>query len=83
MVAPVITISQRKGGVGKITLAVQLAVAWARCGERVAALDIDYQSGWPPPRYQRRSDQRQCFRRAANAAALGSAQPMNAAARLA
>jgi len=46
MVAPVITISQRKGGVGKITLAVQLAVAWARCGERVAALDIDPQGSF-------------------------------------
>jgi chromosome partitioning protein len=39
----VITIAQRKGGVGKTTLAAQLAVAWARPGTRVAVLDIDPQ----------------------------------------
>jgi len=39
----VITIAQRKGGAGKTTLAAQLAVAWARCGARVAALDTDPQ----------------------------------------
>ena len=38
-----ITIAQRKGGAGKTTLAAQLAVAWARCGARVAALDTDPQ----------------------------------------
>jgi chromosome partitioning protein len=39
----VITIAQRTGGAGKTTLAAQLAVAWARCGARVAALDSDPQ----------------------------------------
>ena len=43
MTALVITIAQRKGGAGKTTLAAQLAVAWARCGARVAALDTDPQ----------------------------------------
>src|SRR5215469_14529088 len=46
MVAPVIAIAQRKGGAGKTTLATQLAVAWTRCGERVAALDIDPQGSF-------------------------------------
>src|SRR5689334_4150228 len=49
MPGSVITIAQRKGGAGKTTLATQLAVAWARCGARVAALDIDPQrsfSAW-------------------------------------
>src|SRR5580692_10015788 len=45
MAGLVITIAQRKGGAGKTTLATQLAVAWARCGARVAALD----GGLPPP----------------------------------
>jgi chromosome partitioning protein len=43
MAGLVITIAQRKGGAGKTTLAAQLAVAWARRGARVAALDIDPQ----------------------------------------
>jgi chromosome partitioning protein len=43
MAGLVITIAQRKGGAGKTTLAAQLAVAWARCGARVAALDTDPQ----------------------------------------
>lgn len=43
MAGLVITIAQRKGGAGKTTLAAQLAVAWARRGERVAALDTDPQ----------------------------------------
>src|SRR6266481_2016250 len=43
MAGLVITIAQRKGGAGKTTLAAQLAVAWARRGTRVAALDIDPQ----------------------------------------
>ncbi len=43
MAGLVITIAQRKGGAGKTTLAAQLAVAWARQGARVAALDIDPQ----------------------------------------
>jgi chromosome partitioning protein len=43
MTGLVITIAQRKGGAGKTTLAAQLAVAWVRCGARVAALDTDPQ----------------------------------------
>ena len=43
MAGLVVTIAQRKGGGGKTTLAAQLAVAWARQGARVAALDIDPQ----------------------------------------
>ena len=43
MAGLVITIAQRKGGVGKTTLAAQLVVAWARQGARVAVLDIDPQ----------------------------------------
>ena len=43
MTGLVIAIAQRKGGAGKTTLAAQLAVAWARQGAWVAALDIDPQ----------------------------------------
>ena len=43
MAGLVIAIAQRKGGAGKTTLAAQLAVAWARQGRLVAALDIDPQ----------------------------------------
>jgi chromosome partitioning protein len=43
MVARVITIAQQKGGAGKTTLAAHLAVAWARGGHRVIAIDIDPQ----------------------------------------
>jgi chromosome partitioning protein len=46
MAGLVITIAQRKGGVGKTTLATQLAVVWAKCGARVAALDIDPQGSF-------------------------------------
>jgi chromosome partitioning protein len=46
MAGSVITIAQRKGGAGKTTLATQLAVAWSRCGVRVAALDIDPQGSF-------------------------------------
>src|ERR1700739_4937007 len=46
MAGRVITIAQRKGGAGKTTLATQLAVAWARRGARVAALDIDPQGSF-------------------------------------
>jgi chromosome partitioning protein len=55
----VITIAQRKGGAGKTTLAAQLAVAWARCGVHVAALDIDPQgsfSAWVELRRARLGD---------------------------
>jgi chromosome partitioning protein len=43
MTGLVVTIAQRKGGAGKTTLAAQLAIAWARSGARVAALDTDPQ----------------------------------------
>ncbi len=46
--ATVITVAQQKGGVGKTTVAAQLAVAWAK-GSTVALLDIDPQkslSAW-------------------------------------
>jgi chromosome partitioning protein len=46
MAGLVITIAQRKGGAGKTTLATQLAVVWAKCGARVAALDIDPQGSF-------------------------------------
>lgn len=41
--AHVITIAQQKGGAGKTTLAVNLAVAFARQNKRVAILDTDPQ----------------------------------------
>jgi chromosome partitioning protein len=43
MAASVITIAQQKGGAGKTTLAVHLAVAWAGAGRSVALVDIDPQ----------------------------------------
>ncbi len=43
MSGTVITIAQQKGGSGKTTLAVNLAVALARAGHRVAVLDTDPQ----------------------------------------
>ncbi|MBC7156516.1 MAG: ParA family protein [Rhodobacteraceae bacterium] len=43
MAGTVITIAQQKGGSGKTTLAVNLAVAWARAGRSVALLDTDPQ----------------------------------------
>ncbi|MBL4543889.1 MAG: ParA family protein [Rhodobacteraceae bacterium] len=43
MTGTVITLAQQKGGSGKTTLAVNLAVAFARAGRRVAAIDTDPQ----------------------------------------
>jgi chromosome partitioning protein len=43
MAGIVITIAQQKGGAGKTTLAVHLALAWAGQGKRVALVDIDPQ----------------------------------------
>lgn len=43
MAGQIITIAQQKGGSGKTTLAVNLAVAYMRQGRRVALLDTDPQ----------------------------------------
>ena len=42
--ATVLTIAQQKGGAGKSTLAIHLAVAWSAAGKRVAIVDIDPQA---------------------------------------
>lgn len=44
MAPTIITIAQQKGGAGKTTLAIHLALAWASWGRRVAILDIDPQA---------------------------------------
>lgn len=44
MAGRVIAISQQKGGAGKTTLAIQLAMAWRVSGKRVAMLDTDPQA---------------------------------------
>lgn len=43
MAGKVVTIAQQKGGAGKTTLAINLAVAWSLAGKRVATVDIDPQ----------------------------------------
>jgi len=49
MAGHVVVIAQQKGGAGKTTLAIQLAIAWGQTGKQVAMLDIDPQgslSAW-------------------------------------
>lgn len=46
MAGRVVTIAQQKGGAGKTTLAIHLAVAWALAGKRVATVDIDPQGSF-------------------------------------
>ena len=43
MAGKVVVIAQQKGGAGKTTLAIQLAVAWQQAGKRVVMLDVDPQ----------------------------------------
>jgi chromosome partitioning protein len=44
MAATVVTVAQQKGGAGKSTLTIHLAVAWSALGKRVAIVDIDPQA---------------------------------------
>ena len=43
MAGKVLTVAQQKGGSGKTTLTVNLAVAWALAGKSVAVIDSDAQ----------------------------------------
>jgi chromosome partitioning protein len=44
MTATVLTVAQQKGGAGKSTLTIHLAVAWSCAGRKVAIVDIDPQA---------------------------------------
>jgi chromosome partitioning protein len=41
--ASILALAQRKGGAGKTSLAIHLAIGWFRSGRRVAMLDVDPQ----------------------------------------
>ena len=66
--AKVITVAQQKGGAGKTSLVLHLAVAWAAGRRRVAVIDTDPQqslSAWFAQRQARIGDQPRLMHRAA------------------
>ncbi|MEM9440271.1 MAG: ParA family partition ATPase [Pseudomonadota bacterium] len=55
MAGKVIVIAQQKGGAGKTTLAIQLAVAWQQMGKQIAMIDVDPQGSLTAWRHLRDS----------------------------